>query len=137
MQKSEELELAIKATLKAGKVIMQIYESEDFEIELKGDSSPLTKADTAAHEVIKSFLSTSSLPLLSEEGAAIPYAARKNWNRFWLVDPIDGTKEFSSSAGSRSPYVHGRVKRPTEAQYRPMSARSPTCARVEGARRIW
>lgn len=99
MQKSEELELAIKAALKAGKVIMDIYESEDFEIELKGDSSPLTKADTAAHEVIKSYLSISTLPLLSEEGAMIPYTERTNWNRFWMVDPIDGTKEFIKRNG--------------------------------------
>jgi len=91
---SKELELAINAALKAGLVIMEIYEAEDFEIELKGDSSPLTKADIAAHEIIKLYLSSASIPLLSEEGTDTPYEKRKNWKRFWMVDPIDGTKEF-------------------------------------------
>lgn len=99
MKLSEELELAIKAALKAGEAIMEIYNGEDFEVEFKGDDSPLTKADKAAHEIIVSYLANSSLPILSEEGADIPYAERKNWNRFWMVDPIDGTKEFIKRNG--------------------------------------
>ena len=99
MKVSEELEIAISAALKAGEVIMEIYNSEDFEVELKNDDSPLTKADKAAHEIIVSYLTKSSLPILSEEGSDIPYAKRKNWNRFWMVDPIDGTKEFIKRNG--------------------------------------
>jgi 3'(2'), 5'-bisphosphate nucleotidase len=99
MKLSEELELAIRAALKAGGAIMKIYNDEDFEVEFKGDNSPLTKADKTAHEIIKSYLSNSSLPLLSEEGSEIPYAERKNWKRFWMVDPIDGTKEFIKRNG--------------------------------------
>lgn len=99
MKLSEELELAIRAALKAGEAIMEIYNDEDFEVEFKSDNSPLTKADKAAHEIIKSYLSNSSLPILSEEGSEIPYAERKNWKRFWMVDPIDGTKEFIKRNG--------------------------------------
>ena len=99
MKLSEELELAIRAALKAGVAIMEIYNGEDFEVEFKGDNSPLTKADKAAHEIIASYLSDSSLPILSEEGSEIPYTERKNWNRFWMVDPIDGTKEFIKRNG--------------------------------------
>jgi len=99
MRGSEELELAIGAALKAGEAIMEIYNSEDFEVELKSDDSPLTKADKAAHEIIVSCLASSSLPILSEEGSNIPFAERKNWDRFWMVDPIDGTKEFIKRNG--------------------------------------
>ena len=99
MKGSEELELAIGAALKAGEAIMEIYNSEDFEVELKSDDSPLTKADKAAHEIIVSCLASSSLPILSEEGSNIPFAERKNWDRFWMVDPIDGTKEFIKRNG--------------------------------------
>lgn len=99
MNISENLKLAIEASLKAGEVIMEIYNSEDFEIELKDNNSPLTKADKAAHEIIKSHLSASTYPLLSEEGAEISYKERKTWNLFWMVDPIDGTKEFIKRNG--------------------------------------
>ena len=99
MNLSEELELAIKAAINAGETIMEIYNSKDFEVELKSDDSPLTKADKAAHEIIESCLANSSLPILSEEGSNIPFAERKNWNRFWMVDPIDGTKEFIKRNG--------------------------------------
>lgn len=99
MKGSEELELAIITALKAGEAIMEIYNSQDFEVELKSDDSPLTKADKAAHEIIVSCLASSSLPILSEESSNIPFAERKNWNRFWMVDPIDGTKEFIKRNG--------------------------------------
>lgn len=99
IQLSEELKLAIEAALKAGEVIMKIYNGEDFEVELKGDDSPLTKADKAAHEIITGYLSSSSLPILSEEGSTISYTKRKSWNRFWMLDPIDGTKEFIKRNG--------------------------------------
>ena len=96
---SEELELAIKAALKAGEVIMEIYNSDNFQVEFKVDDSPLTKADKAAHKIIVSYLANSSLPILSEEGSDIPYAERNYWNLFWMVDPIDGTKEFIKRNG--------------------------------------
>ena len=96
---SKDLKLAIKAALSAGKAIMEIYESEDFELEVKEDFSPLTKADKTAHKVIDTLLSYSSLPILSEEGPQIPYEQRRKWNRFWMLDPIDGTKEFIKRNG--------------------------------------
>jgi 3'(2'), 5'-bisphosphate nucleotidase len=99
MRISKELELAITAALKAGEAIMEIYEGEDFEVEFKGDNSPLTKADKVADEIIKSYLKASDLPILSEEGAKVSYAERKNWKLFWMVDPIDGTKEFIERNG--------------------------------------
>jgi len=77
----------------AGKEIMEIY-NKDFEIEYKDDKSPLTQADKNSHEIIKKGLNKYNLPLLSEEGKSIPYEQRKNWDLFWMIDPIDGTKEF-------------------------------------------
>lgn len=93
--------LAIRAALDAGKAIMDIYDdpNSDFGIERKADNSPLTRADKAAHQVIASVLSVTPFPLLSEEGANIPYAERKDWTTFWLVDPLDGTKEFIKRNG--------------------------------------
>jgi 3'(2'), 5'-bisphosphate nucleotidase len=93
------LETAIKASLKAGKRIMEIYENEDFEVDFKEDDSPLTKADLASHEIIMSYLEPTQIPILSEEGAATPYEERRNWKRLWIVDPLDGTKEFIKRNG--------------------------------------
>jgi len=79
----------------AGKAIMQVYK-QDFEVEYKQDSSPLTLADKKANDIIEDGLNQLSvnLPILSEEGKEVPYEDRKYWEYFWLVDPIDGTKEF-------------------------------------------
>ena len=78
----------------AGKAIMDIYRS-DFSVELKQDKSPLTLADRRSHEIIAGHLKQySHYPVLSEEGKTIPYEERKSWKQFWLVDPLDGTKEF-------------------------------------------
>ena len=93
------LNTAIIAALEAGKVILDIYHSGDFDIEIKGDNSPLTKADTASHNVIMSYLTKSKIPVLSEEGKAISYEERKKWTQLWIVDPIDGTKEFIKRNG--------------------------------------
>lgn len=90
---------AIKAALAAGQEILEVYKSEDFEIQLKSDKSPLTLADQRAHNVIMGFLEQTNLPVLSEEGKDIPYKTRQNWNKFWLVDPLDGTKEFIKRNG--------------------------------------
>ncbi len=85
----------------AGQAIMQIYESDDFAVETKADHSPLTAADRAAHELILAELSalTPQIPVWSEESATIPFAERRHWREFWLVDPLDGTKEFIKRNG--------------------------------------
>jgi 3'(2'), 5'-bisphosphate nucleotidase len=79
----------------AGNAIMQIYK-QDFEVEYKKDSSPLTLADKKANDIIEDGLNQLSVnfPILSEEGKEVPYKDRKHWEYFWLVDPLDGTKEF-------------------------------------------
>lgn len=84
----------------AGAAIMEIY-AGDFKVEFKGDDSPLTCADRVSHEVIFASLQQSfpEIPILSEEGKGILYAERKHWQRFWLVDPLDGTKEFIKRNG--------------------------------------
>ncbi|HSH20913.1 MAG TPA: 3'(2'),5'-bisphosphate nucleotidase CysQ, partial [Draconibacterium sp.] len=87
-------ELAIKAALKAGEEILDVYYNSDFGIEYKADNSPLTIADQRAHNAIMNFLSPTKIPILSEEGKTIAYTERKKWKLFWLVDPLDGTKEF-------------------------------------------
>ena len=88
------LELAISAATQASQEILKVYHSGDFQAEAKGDNSPLTIADKNAHRVITRVLQSSNIPILSEEGKAIPYDVRKNWEYFWMVDPLDGTKEF-------------------------------------------
>jgi len=93
------LALAIKATKAASAEILKIYDSGDFQAEAKGDQSPLTIADKRAHQLIASILQPSNLPILSEEGKSIPYEVRKDWEYFWMVDPLDGTKEFIRKNG--------------------------------------
>ena len=90
---------AITAALEAGKAILEIYHSGAFDVEIKGDNSPLTRADTASHNVIMSFLTKTNIPVLSEEGKTISYEERKDWTQLWIVDPIDGTKEFIKRNG--------------------------------------
>lgn len=93
------LSAAILAALDASKSILEIYSSPDFAVAIKADNSPLTKADRASHDVILAVLSVTGLPILSEEGRDMPFAERKGWERFWLVDPLDGTKEFIKGNG--------------------------------------
>ncbi len=90
---------AITAALDAGKAILEIYHSGAFDIELKGDNSPLTRADKASHNVIMTYLESTGIPVLSEEGRDISYQERKGWKQLWIVDPIDGTKEFIKRNG--------------------------------------
>ena len=90
---------AITAALEAGKVILEIYKSDDFEVTIKGDNSPLTKADVASQNVIMSYLTETNISVLSEEGKAMAYEERKDWSQLWIVDPIDGTKEFIKRNG--------------------------------------
>ena len=136
------LDIAISAALEAGQAILTVYESNDFDVTLKSDDSPLTRADRLSHDIITNRLSRSRgrsgsedqsherganpvthhaspitphkfqitdhkspktgnlhFPVLSEEGADIPYSDRKDWKTFWLVDPLDGTKEFIKRNG--------------------------------------
>lgn len=93
------LDLAKEAALSAGEEILKVYNEEDFGVEKKEDCSPLTKADKAAHHIIVQKLESSKLPILSEEGAEIAYEDRKKWDYFWMVDPLDGTKEFIKRNG--------------------------------------
>ena len=93
------LNTSITAALEAGKAILEIYHSGEFDIEIKGDNSPLTRADIASHNVIMSFLKKTGIPVLSEEGRDISYQERKDWKQLWIVDPIDGTKEFIKRNG--------------------------------------
>ena len=90
---------AINVSIKAGNEIIKIYKSADYTIQIKSDNSPLTIADQVAHEVITQTLLLTGLPVLSEEGKDIPYEIRKKWNYFWMVDPLDGTKEFINRNG--------------------------------------
>ncbi len=85
----------------AGNAIMVIYSKEDFGVEQKSDLSPLTKADRAANDIIVQALGQLKplYPVLSEESREIPYHVRKDFERFWLVDPLDGTKEFIKRNG--------------------------------------
>ncbi|MEM9489840.1 MAG: 3'(2'),5'-bisphosphate nucleotidase CysQ [Myxococcota bacterium] len=86
---------------RAGDVIMDIYSADDFDIQTKGDDSPLTRADLAANQLICDRLRalTPDIPILSEESAQVPYPDRRPWQRLWLVDPLDGTKEFIKRNG--------------------------------------
>jgi len=96
----------IKIAKDAGKAIMKIY-NQNFGVEFKSDNTPLTIADRKANEIIvtalnqlpvNSFLQQ-NIPILSEEGRNVPFDERKNWEYFWLIDPLDGTKEFIKKNG--------------------------------------
>ncbi len=97
----DELKIAIEAAIEAGDKILEIYNDpdSDFEVERKADNSPLTKADKAAHVEIVKHLEPLQIPILSEEGRAMPYEERREWSRLWIVDPLDGTKEFIKRNG--------------------------------------
>ena len=95
----EQLNIAIRAALNAGKQILDVYESADFGVEMKSDNSPLTQADRRSHEAIMAELQQTEVPVLSEEGKAIAYEDRSHWTWLWVVDPLDGTKEFIKRNG--------------------------------------
>ncbi len=86
---------------RAGEAVMEVYPRDDFGTAYKDDHSPLTLADTASHKVILEALRkfTPELPVLSEEAKAVTYEERKSWKAYWLVDPLDGTKEFIKKNG--------------------------------------
>ena len=92
------LSIAIKAAVLAGKEINKVY-GKEINVELKDDKSPLTEADKQSHLKIVDILAETGLPILSEEGREIPFAERNKWGLFWLIDPLDGTKEFIKRNG--------------------------------------
>jgi 3'(2'), 5'-bisphosphate nucleotidase len=95
---NDNLRIAIKASLEAGKVIMQVYDT-NFDVEFKNDKSPLTEADEKANSIINSYLIETEFPIISEENKQTDYKTRKSWNTCWIVDPVDGTKEFIKRNG--------------------------------------
>ena len=95
---NENLQTAIIASLRAGKLIMDVYDS-GFEVEYKDDKSPLTLADKKANEKINEHLEPTGIPIISEENKQIDYQERKHWKKCWIVDPLDGTKEFVKRNG--------------------------------------
>lgn len=105
---------AIRAALQAGAEIMKVYTdpNADFEIEKKADNSPLTIADRKSHNIIAGWLADTPYPILSEEGKKIPVEERQSWNELWVVDPLDGTKEFIKRNGEFTvniAYVKDRI----------------------------
>jgi 3'(2'), 5'-bisphosphate nucleotidase len=100
-QVNTNLQLAIRAAILGGREIMQVYAlpAAQHELEYKADASPLTLADRRSHEAIMSVLAPTAIPVLSEEGAHLPYEERRAWTSLWVVDPLDGTKEFVKRNG--------------------------------------
>ena len=100
MLETVDLEKIVAIAKKAGYVIMEIYQ-KDFAVEYKSDDSPLTEADLKSNEIICNALVAlyPNIPILSEENKMVAYEERKKWDFFWLIDPIDGTKEFVKKNG--------------------------------------
>ena len=90
--------MAVSASIAAGEEIIEVY-GRDFKVEIKEDSTPLTEADKRANDRINQLLAPSGLPVMSEEGRSIPYDERSAWKTLWIVDPLDGTKEFIKRNG--------------------------------------
>lgn len=101
MTNKQNINTAISAAIQAGQEILSIYNdpASDFSVEKKADNSPLTVADKASHHVIAGLLKNTGIPVLSEEGLQTTYEERKSWKEFWLIDPLDGTKEFIKRNG--------------------------------------
>ena len=87
--------MLFNAAVRAGASIMRVYKNlDDYDISLKDDKTPITLADRVAHKTIREYLGPTRIPILSEEGRELRYEERRNWELFWLVDPLDGTVEF-------------------------------------------
>ncbi len=97
----EQIDALADLARRAGEEIVRIYRSDDWQVERKGDNSPITAADLAAHNIIVAGLQQlfPDWPVLSEESAEVCDATRRSWPRYWLVDPLDGTKEFLAKSG--------------------------------------
>ncbi len=98
MNHKEWIEKAVNAAVSGGAEILDVYDS-DFDVEIKSDNSPLTIADKRAHLKIMEGLASTNLQVLSEEGREMNFEERKDWEYFWMVDPLDGTKEFVKRNG--------------------------------------
>jgi 3'(2'), 5'-bisphosphate nucleotidase len=92
------LKLAVNAALQAGDEILRIYNT-DFQVETKSDNTPVTLADRTSGNRITNILSAAGIPVISEEETVPPYSVRRNWPRVWIVDPLDGTKEYVKRNG--------------------------------------
>lgn len=101
LQKGELRDSVIELSVRAGDAILDIYEHGDLRVETKSDNSPLTAADIASHRVLIEGLSalTPDIPILSEEGEMPTFSERASWSRYWIIDPLDGTKEFVKRNG--------------------------------------
>lgn len=93
------LKTAEHAALEAGKAVMRVYSSGDFSSELKAGEFPVTIADKKSHAILTKLLQPTGFPVLSEEGSNIDFSTRESWEYFWLIDPLDGTKEFINKNG--------------------------------------
>ena len=94
----QNLTVAVQAAIEAGKAIMDVY-ATNFDVEIKGDESPLTQADKNANQIINKYLLKTGIPIISEENKQLDFEARKAWDTCWIVDPLDGTKEFIKRNG--------------------------------------
>lgn len=93
------LSKSIECSIEAGRKILEVYGTENFELQTKDDQSPLTTADTISNLIITNALIETQIPVISEENKNESYAVRKNWDYCWIVDPLDGTKEFINRNG--------------------------------------
>jgi len=101
MNQDKLLNIALESAKKAGKEVMKYYHQGNFNAEIKDDDSPVTCADIAANDILMDQLRTltPNIPIISEEVGALPFEKRKNWSKYWLLDPIDGTGEFIIGSG--------------------------------------
>lgn len=101
MSDEKLLNIALESAKKAGVEVMKYYRDKSFTADLKEDESPVTSADIAANDILMDQLQTLTpdIPIISEEVGTVPLAERKNWQRYWLLDPIDGTGEFIIGSG--------------------------------------
>lgn len=96
---ASNIETAVNASILGGIAILEIYQKPSFDFQTKDNNSPLTEADTAANTIINEHLIRTNIPIISEENKNLDYSERKYWDRCWIVDPLDGTKEFIKRNG--------------------------------------
>ncbi|MCA0931464.1 3'(2'),5'-bisphosphate nucleotidase CysQ [Lutimonas saemankumensis] len=96
---NKSLKIAVEAAVKGGEAIMTVYAQDDLGVEFKDDQSPLTLADKKCNDIINSYLEKTEFPVISEENKLLSFEERKGWDTCWIVDPLDGTKEFVKRNG--------------------------------------
>ncbi|MEI6682320.1 MAG: 3'(2'),5'-bisphosphate nucleotidase CysQ [Bacteroidota bacterium] len=99
MEEKELLAFVIQAALEAGEAILAVYGSDHQDVAYKSDLSPLTLADRRSQEIILRYLAKTQIPVISEESLQLPWEVRRNWQECWIVDPLDGTKEYLKRNG--------------------------------------